>query len=69
MTLTEKIMQLYPSLDDMHFLNGDIYLKEIDDSWETIPSDAVKVGICYIVEWNHPTLAQPTQAQLDAIGE
>jgi hypothetical protein len=28
----------------MHFLNGNIYLKEIDDSWETIPSDAVKVG-------------------------
>ena len=69
MTLTEKIMQLYPTLDTTHFLNGDIYLKEIDVSWETIPSDAVKVGICYIVEWNHPTLAKPTQAQLDAIGE
>jgi len=23
----------------------------------------------YIHTWNHPTLAQPTQAQLDAIGE
>jgi hypothetical protein len=68
MTLYEKIKTLYPNLDDSSFVI-DILLLDITDSTTTIPDDAVSVGSCYIKKWNHPTLAQPTQAQLDAIGE
>jgi len=32
------------------------------------PEDDDVVG-WYIEAWNHPTLAQPTQEQLDAVGE
>ena len=68
MTLYEKIKTLYPTLDDSSFFEQ-IILLDITDSTLTIPDDAVRVGSCYIKKWEHPTLAQPTQEQLDAIGD
>lgn len=66
MTLYEKIKTLYTNLDDSSF-ETDILLLDITGSTTTIPDDAVSVGNCYIKKWNHPTLAKPTQKQLDAI--
>lgn len=68
MTIYEKIKTLYPTLDDSSFVI-DILLLDVTDSTLTIPDDAVSVGSCYIKKWEHPTLAKPTQSQLDAIGE
>jgi hypothetical protein len=58
MTLHEKIRQIYPELisDDFSPLLGTIILQNDSDG----KGD-------YIAKWNHPTLAQPTQAQLDAV--
>ena len=67
MSLYDKIIQLHSSLTDKDF-HKYIVLKNLRNINE-IPNDAVKVGNDYIESWNHPTLAQPTQAQLDAIGE
>ena len=67
MNLYEKIKQLYSSLTDDDFFNY-IVLKHLHNVNE-MPNDAVKVGDDYIDSWNHPTLAKPTQAQLDAIGD
>ena len=55
MTLYEKIKSLYPSLTDKDF-------------WTviTLQNDSDGKGD-YIKAWNHPTLVQPTQEQLDAI--
>lgn len=55
MTLYEKIKTIYPELTD-------------DDFWFKIvlQNDSDGRGD-YIREWNHPTLAQPTQEQLDAL--
>lgn len=57
MTLYEKIKAIYPELTD-------------DDFWSLIilQNDSDGRGD-YIKEWNHPTLAKPTQEQLDAIEE
>ena len=54
----EKIIALYPSLTDADFYPriGTIQLQNDSDG-----------NGDYIKSWNHPTLTQPTQAQLDAI--
>jgi len=57
MALYDQIRVIYPSLkqeDFDHFL-GTIYLQN-DGKGD------------YIKEWNHPTLAKPTDAQLAATG-
>ena len=58
MTLYEKIRTLYPELTDLDFhpRRGVIDLQ----------NDADERGD-YIAKWEHPTLAQPTQEQLDGI--
>jgi hypothetical protein len=58
MTLTEKIKSIYPELsnDDFAPVRGTINLQNESDG-----------NGDYIKSWNHPTLIQPTQAQLDAI--
>jgi hypothetical protein len=59
MTLVEKIKSIYPqlTLDDFSpFGSGTIRLQNDSDG-----------NGDYIKSWNHPTLTQPTQAQLDAI--
>lgn len=58
MTLYEKIIALYPELDGYDFARGII----------TIQNDSDGRGD-YIAKWEHPTLARPTQEQLDAITE
>ena len=61
MTLYEKIVSIHPSLtiDDFDKDNGTIVLQcDIDSNMEE-----------YIGAWNHPTLTQPTQEQLDAVTE
>ena len=68
MTLYEKIKSLYPNIENDSFVTV-IDLFDITDSGYTIPDNAVSVGSCYIQRWEHPTLAKPTQAQLDAIGD
>jgi hypothetical protein len=58
MNLYEKIISLYPSLTNADFVgNGaTIYLRNDSDG----KGD-------YIKNWSHPTLKEPTQAELDAI--
>jgi len=60
MTLPEKIKALYPELVDADFMgrNATIHLQNDSDG----KGD-------YIAEWKHPTLAKPTQEQLDAVKE
>lgn len=55
MTLYEKIMALYPSLTQQDFLTV-----------ITLQNDSDGKGD-YIAKWEHPTLVQPTQEQLDAV--
>jgi hypothetical protein len=57
MTLFEKITTIYPNLDDRDLA---LYIR--------LQNDSDGQGD-YIKEWNHPTLAQPTQEDLDAIEE
>jgi len=54
MTIFDKIMVLYPSLTQKDF-------------WTviTLQNDSDGKGD-YIAKWEHPTLARPTQEQLDA---
>lgn len=56
MTLSEKIISIYPELAGIPFSRVDITVQ--DDSDGKGP---------YIAAWNHPTLKQPTQAQLDGV--
>ena len=58
MNLHEKIKAIHPSLTDADFspMTGTIVLQNDSDG-----------NGDYIKEWNHPTLAKPTQAELDAI--
>jgi len=60
MTLYDKITTLYTDLTDADFApdTGTIVLQNDSDGRGD-----------YIREWNHPTLTQPTQEQLDAITE
>jgi hypothetical protein len=54
MNLYEKIIAIYPELADYDFAMGDITLQN--------DSDGRKGD--YIKEWNHPTLARPTDEEL-----
>ena len=57
--LREKIKTIYTELTDEDFSpRGTIRLQNDSDG-----------NGDYIKSWNHPTLTQPTQAQLDAITE
>jgi len=60
MSLYKKIITLYPSLNDTDFnyVTGTIKLQNDSDGRGD-----------YIAKWEHPTLARPTQEQLDAITE
>lgn len=53
MTLVEKIKSLYPSVTDEDFLSNIVLRNDLDEKGD------------YIDSWNHPTLEQPTQEQLD----
>ena len=55
MTLFEKIKTIYPNLQDRDLA---LYI--------TLQNDSDGQGD-YIAKWEHPTLAQPTQEQLDGI--
>jgi XkdW protein len=52
MTLYEKIKSLYPELQDADFLDTIRLQNDSDDKGD------------YIAEWSHPTLARPTEEQL-----
>jgi len=52
MTLYEKIRALYPSLIQQDFLDTIRLQNDSDGKGD------------YISEWNHPTLARPTEEQL-----
>jgi len=67
MTLYEKIISIYPEL-----------APTIDANGREIPNEAfANLSIMlqndndgkgdYIAKWEHPTLARPTQAQIDAL--
>ena len=56
MTLYEKIILVYPELSDYDFADADIIIRNDSDGRGD-----------YIAKWEHPTLAQPTQEQLDAV--
>lgn len=60
MTLYEKIKTIYSELTDADFdpRMGNIRLQNDSDGRGD-----------YIAKWEHPTLARPTQEQLDAITE
>jgi hypothetical protein len=57
MSLYNKILTLYPQLTVRDF--------DIDEGTILLQNDSDGNGD-YIKSWNHPTLTQPTQAQLDA---
>ena len=57
MTLYDKIMALYPDLQQQDFMFV-----------ITLQNDSDGRGD-YIAKWEHPTLAQPTQEQLDGVSE
>jgi len=56
MNLYEKILAIYPELANFNFASGII----------TLQNDSDGKGD-YIKFWNHPTLKQPTQEELDAV--
>jgi hypothetical protein len=58
MTLYEKIMAIYPELTDYDFnpITGTIRLQNDSDGRGD-----------YIAEWNHSTLAKPTDEELGAV--
>lgn len=58
MTLVEKIKHIYPELETFDFAIQVI----------TVRNDSDGRGD-YIAKWEHPTLAQPTQEQLDGISD
>jgi hypothetical protein len=57
MTLYEKVMIIYPELTNKDFTTVIILQNNSDGLGD------------YIAKWEHPTLARPTQEQLDAITE
>jgi hypothetical protein len=57
MTLYDKIIALYPDLQQQDFLTT-----------ITLQNDSDGRGD-YIAKWEHPTLARPTQEQLDGVSE
>ena len=58
MKLYEKIIVIYPTLENVNFLSNGILLQNDSDGQGD-----------YIALWNHPTLARPTQEQLDSVEE
>ena len=52
MTLYDKIKTLYPELQDADFMTTIRLQNDSDGKGD------------YIKEWNHPTLARPTEEQL-----
>ena len=58
MSLSQKIKKIYPELTSADFdpATGTIILQDNSDG----------KGV-YIAKWEHPTLAQPTKEQLEAI--
>ena len=56
MTLFEKIKTIYPELADHDFVSVIILQNDSDGKGD------------YIKEWNHPTLAKPTDSQLNSQG-
>ena len=60
MTLYDKIISIYPSLSVVNF--------DFEHGTITLQNDSDGRGD-YIAKWEHPTLARPTQEQLDAITE
>ena len=58
MTLQEKIIAIYSilTIDNFHPFKGTISLQNDSDG----KGD-------YIAKWEHPTLARPTQEQLDGV--
>ena len=58
MNLHQKLITLYPELSSYDFAYGAIRIQNDSDG----KGD-------YIREWNHPTLARPTQEQLDSLEE
>jgi len=55
MTLYEKIKSIYPSLLSTDFENIIILQNDADGKGD------------YIAKWDHPTLAKPTQEQLNTV--
>jgi hypothetical protein len=55
MTLYDKIKTLYPELTERDFVTVIILQNDSDGKGD------------YIKLWQHPTLVQPTQEQLDAV--
>ena len=56
MTLSEKIRTLYPELANQPLILNGVLLQNNSDGHGD-----------YIAEWNHPTLAKPTDEQLNGI--
>ena len=52
MTLYEKIIEIYPSLEDKDFLTVIRLQNDSDGKGD------------YIAKWEHPTLAKPTDEEL-----
>jgi len=55
MTLVETIQNIYPELTSNDFVDIVQIVNNSDGNGD------------YIAKWEHPTLAQPTQEQLDAV--
>jgi len=55
MTLYEKIKSIYPELTHRDFITVVILQNDSNGQGD------------YIAKWEHPTLAQPTKEQLEAI--
>ena len=57
MTLYEKVRAIYPDLQEPDFRTVIQIRNDSDGNGD------------YIAKWEHPTLAQPTQEQLDGVTE
>ena len=55
MTLYEKVMDIHPSLTQQDFLTVITLQNDSDGNGD------------YIAKWEHPTLARPTDEQLEGI--
>jgi hypothetical protein len=53
MTLSEKVITLYPSLTPRDFIKGLIVIQNDSDGKGN-----------YIAKWEHPTLPRPTEQEL-----
>lgn len=55
MTIYEKIKALYPTLTDRDFVDSIMLQNDSDGNGD------------YIAKWEHPTLARPTNEQLESV--